>query len=748
MNVIDEWLNSDDVKRDALKFKNGCYIISGMRCGKTKMMNDLFERLGIDIQKTPKIRYLRQKFDDVDATNAIKEFINKQYGTNSFGRAVSDDSLDALRYVCPTIEQIREEFMMELLYEGHVMAIDRGFGNDVIDMYVRVFTNRNDRNNVKFNFYRRSSMDPIYTVKFTNPTWDENDICDTCNAATNDKLVWQLYVRNNREFLAACERKYDVFVDRSSVGQKELYRGEVRAEYRYGRYCTYCGPNNIDAIFYATNDGVKFRFEYNPLPGSDEAKEATTIFIPKEEFERKSLGEFMKDSWVQSDSLYEYIIKKVEEVSNFNLKIKHLNCGLVTHNFFMGAIRAYNAHLLSMTKTANKPAHKKLRGKFINYNGTSAYYCITDYYLDPVYQEDEKRTRARLHAYKKPANHTMEFWGRAVVRYSKEHIEEVYGIDESTLVYYVYDDGRIEIPCYEFVEDNDYPNKAKLITDRINPDTMDISKEMEMLKNYKKEEETKEMDINILKGAFNSKLYMVKNGSEDLSYLGTVMNMQIDRALGCELTGKIDFITDDEPVKKLQYFNREFIKNVVFNDPATIVEWKDGTKTVVQARDGEKFDPEKGLAMAISKKAMGNKRDYYHVFKHYLKKVTTESVFGENTKVVVVPAEIADDVMKYIADTFCEKEAEKSAKKKDLKEIVKSLPDELYYDNQAIDLKDFKVDSENDLVTFKCSKADAERIKGFITRSDDSNSVHITPETIEEVKRVDNIDGDGPLMPL
>lgn len=62
------------------------------------------------------------------------------------------------------------------------------------------------------------------------------------------------------------------------------------------------------------------------------------------------------------------------------------------------------------------------------------------------------------------------------------------------------------------------------------------------------------------------------------------------------------------------------IEDVIFNDPATIVFWKDGTKTVVKAQDGEEYDPEKGLAMAISKKAMGNTRDYYLTFKKYLKK--------------------------------------------------------------------------------------------------------------------------------
>lgn len=62
------------------------------------------------------------------------------------------------------------------------------------------------------------------------------------------------------------------------------------------------------------------------------------------------------------------------------------------------------------------------------------------------------------------------------------------------------------------------------------------------------------------------------------------------------------------------------IKDVIFNDPATIVFWADGTKTVVKA-DNEPYDPEKGLAMAISKKVLGNKHEYYHTFLHWLKKV-------------------------------------------------------------------------------------------------------------------------------
>lgn len=59
------------------------------------------------------------------------------------------------------------------------------------------------------------------------------------------------------------------------------------------------------------------------------------------------------------------------------------------------------------------------------------------------------------------------------------------------------------------------------------------------------------------------------------------------------------------------------IVKVIFNDPATIVIWEDGSKTVVKC-DCESFDPEKGLAMAISKKALGNIGNYYETFKTWL----------------------------------------------------------------------------------------------------------------------------------
>lgn len=60
------------------------------------------------------------------------------------------------------------------------------------------------------------------------------------------------------------------------------------------------------------------------------------------------------------------------------------------------------------------------------------------------------------------------------------------------------------------------------------------------------------------------------------------------------------------------------IKKVHFNDPVTVVLWTDGTKTIIRCQDGDIYDPEKGLAMAIAKKALGNMSNYYNAFKEWL----------------------------------------------------------------------------------------------------------------------------------
>ena len=69
---------------------------------------------------------------------------------------------------------------------------------------------------------------------------------------------------------------------------------------------------------------------------------------------------------------------------------------------------------------------------------------------------------------------------------------------------------------------------------------------------------------------------------------------------------------------------RVSIRKVIFNDPATIVLWSDGTKTVVKCVPEDSYDMEKGLAMAIVKKMAGNDNRFHKVFKQYPKKKKKE----------------------------------------------------------------------------------------------------------------------------
>lgn len=62
------------------------------------------------------------------------------------------------------------------------------------------------------------------------------------------------------------------------------------------------------------------------------------------------------------------------------------------------------------------------------------------------------------------------------------------------------------------------------------------------------------------------------------------------------------------------------IKNVIFNPPATIVFWTDGSKTVVKCNAKEEFDPEKGMAMAIAKRCANNSDDFYKEIKKWVEK--------------------------------------------------------------------------------------------------------------------------------
>ncbi len=65
------------------------------------------------------------------------------------------------------------------------------------------------------------------------------------------------------------------------------------------------------------------------------------------------------------------------------------------------------------------------------------------------------------------------------------------------------------------------------------------------------------------------------------------------------------------------------ISKVIFNDPATVVFWTDGTKTIVKCGENDDFDPEKGIAMCCMKKLLGTNKtgsNYLDGVKNYISK--------------------------------------------------------------------------------------------------------------------------------
>lgn len=80
----------------------------------------------------------------------------------------------------------------------------------------------------------------------------------------------------------------------------------------------------------------------------------------------------------------------------------------------------------------------------------------------------------------------------------------------------------------------------------------------------------------------------------------------------------LDAFKDIKLVYQLPKFDKDQIKKVIYNDPATIVLWNDGTKTVVKCQKGDTYNPELGLAMCIIKKLSGNKGNYNDVFNKWL----------------------------------------------------------------------------------------------------------------------------------
>lgn len=69
--------------------------------------------------------------------------------------------------------------------------------------------------------------------------------------------------------------------------------------------------------------------------------------------------------------------------------------------------------------------------------------------------------------------------------------------------------------------------------------------------------------------------------------------------------------------KKEKVWNMPKIKKVIFNEPATIVYWTDGTKTVVKCGEDDIFNKDAGIALCLMKKMYGNEGKFNNEIKKW-----------------------------------------------------------------------------------------------------------------------------------
>lgn len=109
------------------------------------------------------------------------------------------------------------------------------------------------------------------------------------------------------------------------------------------------------------------------------------------------------------------------------------------------------------------------------------------------------------------------------------------------------------------------------------------------------------------------------NMSHTVDWVGAVeafnADNQISRVISNAPATIETFYADNKPYYHVR--KNPGISRVIFNDPATIVFWDDGTKTVVKCQEGDTYSKETGLALCIAKKTLGNKGNFNNVFKKW-----------------------------------------------------------------------------------------------------------------------------------
>lgn len=97
---------------------------------------------------------------------------------------------------------------------------------------------------------------------------------------------------------------------------------------------------------------------------------------------------------------------------------------------------------------------------------------------------------------------------------------------------------------------------------------------------------------------------------------------------GLDTTGFVSFGSDFYEGQDNKHI---YLKEVIYNDPVTICNWSDGSKTTAKLQQGDTYSPEVGLLLCVFKRIKGN-QFVQDLINHWApdngeKKITLKDVF-------------------------------------------------------------------------------------------------------------------------
>lgn len=105
----------------------------------------------------------------------------------------------------------------------------------------------------------------------------------------------------------------------------------------------------------------------------------------------------------------------------------------------------------------------------------------------------------------------------------------------------------------------------------------------------------------------------------NLNYITTgTSSIGVDTCLNTEISTSICYAKPEVRIEYVEKYPNFEIKKVHFNDPATIVLWADGTKTVVKCGEEDIYDPQTGLLMCMAKKMYGNTGKFNDILREWV----------------------------------------------------------------------------------------------------------------------------------